>query len=91
MNKTQFLEYFKKRKLSSSYDTENSVTNVVTFATQNISNAELSPGEDEIENFVKPPSKYEKTIHEKIKRAVGIIYLLFIIYYYLFNVDICYI
>ena len=83
MNKTQFLEYFKKKKLSSSYDTENSVTNVVTSATQNISNAELSPVEDEIENFVKPPSKYEKTIHES-KREV-------IIYYYLFNVDICYI
>ena len=57
MNKTQFLEYFKKKKLSSSYDTENSVTNVVTSATQNISNAELSPVEDEIENSAKRPSK----------------------------------
>ena len=61
MNKKQIFGEFKKKKLSSSYDTENSVTNVVTFATQNISNAELSPVEDEIENSVKRPSRKEST------------------------------
>ena len=49
MNKTQFLEYFKKNKLSSSDNTEITVTKVVTSATQIISDAELSLVEDEIE------------------------------------------
>ena len=49
MNKTQFLEYFKNNKLSSSDNTEITVTKVVASATQIISNAELSLVEDEIE------------------------------------------
>ena len=53
MNKTQFLEYFKK-KSSSNDGTEITVSKVVTSATQNISNAELSLVEDEIEKPVKP-------------------------------------
>ena len=54
MNKTQFLEYFKKKKLSSNDYTEITVK-VVTSTTQNVSNAELSPAEDEIEKPVKRP------------------------------------
>ena len=42
MSKTQFFEYFKKKKLSSNDNAENSVTKVVTPVTQNISNAEVS-------------------------------------------------
>ena len=42
MSKTQFFEYFKKNKLSSNDNAENSVTKVVTPVTQNISNAEVS-------------------------------------------------
>ena len=72
MNQTQFLEYFKKKKLSSNDDIEITVTKVITFANQNISNAELSLVEDEIEKSVKRTSKYQKRIPEKIKREVGI-------------------
>ena len=42
MSKTRFFEYFKKKKLSSNDNAENSVTKVVTPVTQNISNAEVS-------------------------------------------------
>ena len=61
------LELFKKKKLSSNDDTKTTVTKVVTSATQNISNDELSFVEDEIEKSFKRPSKYQKTIHEKNK------------------------
>ena len=72
MNQTQFLEYFKKKKLSSNDDIEITVTKVITSANQNISNVELSLVEDEIEKSVKRTSKYQKRIPEKIKREVGI-------------------
>ena len=67
MNQTQFLEYFKKKKLSSNDDIEITVTKVITSANQNISNAELSLVEDEIEKSVKRTSKYQKRIPEKIR------------------------
>ena len=66
MNKTQFLEYFKKNKLSSSDNTEITVTKVVTSATQIISNAEY------LLSKTKSKSEYQKTILKKIKREVGI-------------------
>lgn len=53
-------------------DSEITVTEVVASTTQNISNAEFSLVEDEIENSAKWPSKYQKTIPAKIKREVGI-------------------
>ena len=62
MNKTQFLEYFKKKTLSSNDHTEITVTKVVNSATKNISNNELSLVEDKIEKSIKRPSKYEKTV-----------------------------
>lgn len=46
---------------------EITVTEVVASTTQNISNAEFSLVEDEIENSAKRPSKYQKTIPEKFK------------------------
>ena len=64
MNKTQFLKYFKKKKLSSNDDTEITVTKVTTSATQNISNAELYPVEDEIKKSVKRPSKYQNILQK---------------------------
>ena len=69
---SKFLEYFKKKKFSSNDDTEITVTKVVTSATQNISNAELSFIEYKIEKSVKRPSKHQKTIPKKMKRKVGI-------------------
>ena len=59
MNKTQFLEYFKKNKLSSSDNTEITVTKVVTSATQIISNAEY------LLSKTKSKSEYQKTILKK--------------------------
>ena len=46
---------------------EITVTEVVASTTQNISNAEFSLVEDEIENSAKRPSKSQKTIPEKFK------------------------
>ena len=66
MNKTRFLDYFKKKKFSSNDNIEITVTKVVTSTTQNTSNAELSLFEEEIEKSSKRPSKYQKTIPEKI-------------------------
>ena len=64
MNKTQFLKYFKKNKLSSNDDTEITVTKVTTSATQNISKAELYPVDDEIKKSVKRPSNYQKILQK---------------------------
>ena len=61
MNKTQFLEYFKNNKLSSSDNTEITVTKVVTSATQIISNAELSLVEDEIEVKISENNPLKKS------------------------------
>ena len=70
INKTQFLDYCKKKKLSSNDDTKITVTKVVTSSTQTISNAELSLVKEEIEKSVKQTSKYLKTIPKKIKIEV---------------------
>lgn len=61
MNKTQFLEYFKNNKLSSSDNTEITVTKVVASATQIISNAELSLVEDEIEVKISENNPLKKS------------------------------
>ena len=74
MNKKQFLLYFKKKEKVS--DPENSddvkITNVVTSATKDITNAELTLVEDEIQKSCSRPVKYQKAIPEKIKKEVGI-------------------
>ena len=46
MNKTQFLEYFKKKTLSSNDHTEITVTKVVNSATKNISKKTKSLSND---------------------------------------------
>ena len=72
VNKTQFLEYLKKKKYSSNDDTEITATKIAISGTQTISIAELSLVEDEIKKSVKRPSKYQKTVPEKITGKVGI-------------------
>jgi len=73
MKKKDFLQYFKKRELVSNTNNENEVTitNIVTSATEDISNAELTFVEEEIQKSIKRPEKYQKAIPEQIKREVG--------------------
>ena len=72
INKTQFLEYLKKKKLSSNDVTKITVNKIAISGTQTISVVELSLVEGEIKKSVKWLSKYQKTIPEKIKGKVGI-------------------
>ena len=56
-------------KHSANGGTEIIVIKVVTSISQNILNAELSLVKDEIEMFVKQPSKYQKAIPENSFRT----------------------
>ena len=64
MNKKQFLLYFKKKEKAS--DSENNeevtITNVVTFAKEDISKAELALVEDEIQKSCSRSQKYQNTV-----------------------------
>ena len=72
MNKEKFLLYFKKKEKVS--DPENSdvrITNVVKSATNDITKAEITLVEDEIQKSCSRPDKYQKGIPEEIKKEVG--------------------
>ena len=69
MNKEKFLLYFKKKEKVS--DTENSdfrITNVVKSVTNDITKAEITLVEDEIQKSCSRPDKYRKGIPEEIKK-----------------------
>ena len=72
MNKQSFLEYFQQKATCSKDTTEINITKIVSSATKNVTNAELTLVEKEIENSVNRPRKYEKDIPKKIKQEVGI-------------------
>ena len=72
MNKEKFLLYFKKKEKVS--DPENSdvrITNVVKSATNDITKAEITLVEDEIQKSCSRPDEYQKGIPEEIKKEVG--------------------
>ena len=71
MNKEHFLHYFKIKDKNTEKAEEITVTKVVSSATKEITNAELTFAANEIDKSHGRPKKYQKEIPEKVKREVG--------------------
>ena len=71
MNKEKFLTYVKKKSQSKDETDGIKITNVLTSVTENVTSAELSYTEEEMQKTYKRPKKYHVEIPAKIKKEVG--------------------
>ena len=70
MNKQKFLAYFAKKDTAVG-DEEIRITSIISAVTENVSNAELSFAEEEIEKCYKRPLQYQREIPQSVKTEVS--------------------
>ena len=70
MNKEQFLNYFKKKENNNDKD-DVTITNVISPATSEVTNAELAFVSQEFDKSAGRPKNYQKNIPENVRKEVG--------------------
>ena len=72
MNKEKFLAYFKSKAQNKDETNGIQITNVLTSVTENVTSAELTYYEDEIQKTQECPKKYQVEIPAKITKETGL-------------------